>query len=105
MFEQNYKILEKLVEEKGVIIPVAEHRLPDGTFNLERNLKLWNQAVQQFEQVPLWEGAPPATTLKEPLFSQSRPSFLFPGKTEGKSGEPFWWPTAAGSKAARAARA
>ena len=41
-------------------------------------------------------GAPPATTLKEPLFSQSRPSFLFPGETEGKNGEPFWWPTAAG---------
>ena len=59
MFEQNYKILEKLVEEKGVIIPVAEHRLPDGTFNLERNLKLWNQAVQQFERVPLWEGGRP----------------------------------------------
>ena len=38
MFEQNYSILEKMVAEKGVIIPVSQHRKPDGTFDLERNL-------------------------------------------------------------------
>lgn len=84
MFEQNYKILEKLVEEKGVIIPVAEHRLPDGTFNLERNLKLWNQAVQRFEQVPLWEGgAPGYDAERTPL--QPEPSLIFiPGRNGGE---------------------
>ena len=60
MFENNYAVLEKMVQEDAIIIPVAQHRKPDGTFDLERNLKLWNDAIQQYEQIPLWEEGAPA---------------------------------------------
>ncbi len=84
MFEQNYSILEKMVAEKGVIIPVSQHRKPDGTFDLERNLKVWNQAIAKFHQIPLWEeGAPGYDGEKAPL--QPQPSLIFvhgQGQTE-----------------------
>ena len=84
MFENNYAVLEKMVQEDAIIIPVAQHRKPDGTFDLERNLKLWNDAIQQYEQIPLWEeGAPGYDGDKTPL--QPQPSLIFvPGQNGGK---------------------
>ena len=84
MFENNFTVLEKMVREDAIIIPVAQHRKPDGTFDLERNLKLWNDAIRQYEQIPLWEeGAPGYDGDKTPL--QPQPSLIFvPGQNGGE---------------------
>ena len=38
MYQENYAVLKKLIEEDGVIIPVARHRKPDGQMDRELNL-------------------------------------------------------------------
>ena len=81
MFERNYSVLEKLVKEKAVIIPVSRHRKPDGSFDLEKNLQVWNRALAQ---LPLWEGgAPGYDPAAAPL--QPQPSLAFiPGQGVGE---------------------
>ena len=54
MFEQNAVLLERAVERRSLIRPVYQHRLPDGTLDVEGNLRLWNTAMEPFEKVPLW---------------------------------------------------
>ena len=76
MYENNYKILSELVKSGDIIIPVSEHRKPDGTFDLERNKKTWNAAIERFDRIPLWEnGAPDYNPEKDPL--QPEPSIIF----------------------------
>lgn len=54
MFERNAAYLERAVENRSLIRPVSHHRLPDGTLDVEGNLRLWNTAMEPFEDVPLW---------------------------------------------------
>ena len=76
MYERNYAILEQMVAEKAVIIPVSQHRRPDGAFDLEKNLTVWNEAIGRFEQISLWEnGTPGFDAEKTPL--QPEPSLVF----------------------------
>ncbi len=76
MFEKNYEVLKQLVAEHAVIRHVSKHRLPDGTFDLEGNMKLWNDAIARLELIPLWaEGAPNFDAAKTPL--QPEPSIAF----------------------------
>lgn len=76
MYEENYRKLKKAVEEDAVIIPVARHRKPDGTMNIEQNLKVWNKAIEDFEKIPLWEeGKTPGYDDRDPL--QPEPSLIF----------------------------
>lgn len=76
MYENNFDTLEQIVRERAVIRHVSRHRKPDGSFDLEGNLKLWNDAIARFEQIPLWEGgAPGFDAEKTPL--QPEPSIIF----------------------------
>lgn len=54
MFEQNTVFLERAVQNRALIRPIARHRLPDGTLDVEGNLRLWNTAMEPFEKIPLW---------------------------------------------------
>lgn len=54
----NYEILTKIVEEKAVIRHVSKHRNPDGSVDIAGNLKLWNDAVNRFETIKLWDKTP-----------------------------------------------
>ena len=59
MYERNYEVLSAIVAEGAVIRHVSKHRLPDGSVDVAGNLKIWNDAIARFEQIPLWEdGAP-----------------------------------------------
>ena len=59
MYEHNYEVLSAIVAEGAVIRHVSKHRLPDGRVDIAGNLKIWNDAIARFEQIPLWEeGAP-----------------------------------------------
>lgn len=76
MFEQNYDVLKRIVEEHAVIRHISRHRKPDGTFDIEGNLKIWNDAVDRFEVLKLWEsGTPGYDRDKTPL--QPAPSIIF----------------------------
>ncbi len=76
MYQNNYEELKKLVEEDGVIIPVARHRKPDGSMDRELNLNTWNDAVKRFEIMPLWpKGKTPNFDDRDPL--QIEPSIIF----------------------------
>jgi len=80
MYQENYEELKKVVAEDAVIINVSKHRNPDGSFNLEQNLKKWNEAVKRFDVIPLWpEGQTPGWDDRAPL--QIEPSIIFvPGQ-------------------------
>ena len=80
MYQRNYEELLKVVEEKAVIIPVAEHRKPDGTMDMERNFKVWNDAVARFDVIPLWpKGKTPNFDDRDP--KQIEPNIIFvPGQ-------------------------
>ncbi len=48
MYEKNYAVLKQVCAEKAVIRPVARHRKPDGSMDIEGNLRLWNEAIARF---------------------------------------------------------
>ncbi|HWQ05612.1 MAG TPA: alpha/beta hydrolase [Feifaniaceae bacterium] len=55
MFEQNTALLERAVETHALIRPVSNHRLPDGTLDVEGNLRLWNEVMKPFDKILLWK--------------------------------------------------
>ncbi len=75
MYESNYDILTQVCREKLVIRPVSRHRNPDGSFDIDGNLKIWNDAIALFEQIPLWEGGAPGFDDRD--LRQTQPSIIF----------------------------
>ena len=76
MYENNYEILKKVVEEDAVVINISRHRKPDGSMNRELNLDTWNEAVKRFEIIPLWpQGKTPNWDDRDPL--QIEPNIIF----------------------------
>ena len=72
MYEKNYEILKQVCAEKAVIRPVAQHRKPDGSMDVEGNLRLWNEALARFELLPLWEKGAPGYDGRDPLQPPAR---------------------------------
>ena len=75
MYENNYSVLAKVCAEKAVIRHVSKHRKSDGTMDVEGNLRIWNDAIARFEQIPLWEQGAPGYDDRDPL--QPQPSVIF----------------------------
>ena len=75
MYESNYQILSRVCREKRVIRPVCRHRNPDGSLDIDGNLKIWNDAIALFEQLPLWEEGAPGFDDRDSR--QSQPSMIF----------------------------
>lgn len=57
-YHDNIAILEKLVAEHAFIIPIARHRYPDGTVNTEQFKTNWEEKMERFHKIPLWEKTP-----------------------------------------------
>ena len=58
-FSNNRDVLASVVKERAAIRNVSKHRNPDGSMDVDGNLKLWNSVMDRFEWIPLWEdGAP-----------------------------------------------
>ena len=57
-YHDNIAILEKLVAEHAFIIPIARHRYPDGTVNTEQFKANWEEKMERFHKIPLWEKTP-----------------------------------------------
>lgn len=82
MFENNRAVLEKVVEERRVIRNVSKHRNPDGTMDIEGNLKIWENAMASFEKIKLYDKAP---DFNENDKIKSEPFIVFvPAKSENR---------------------
>lgn len=75
MDSKNRKVLTEVVATRASIRPVAQHRKPDGTMDVEGNLKLWNNVIDRFDVTPLWEAGAPGYDGRDPL--QPPPSIVF----------------------------
>lgn len=75
MYESNYQILCDICAEKSVLRHVSKHRNPDGSFDVEGSLRIWNEALARFEQIQLWEEGAPDFKPEETL--QPQPSIVF----------------------------
>jgi acetyl esterase/lipase len=82
-FENNRVILSRVISENAVIRHVSKHRNDDGTPDTAGNMRIWNDAVARFDQIPLWEnGAPGFDKSRDPL--QIEPSIVFVPALEGQ---------------------
>lgn len=76
MYEKNIAVLRDAVENHRAIRNIKYHRKPDGSFDVEGNLKLWIRVMEPFEKIYLWEeGAPGYDAEKTPL--QENPYMAF----------------------------
>lgn len=57
-YHRNIEILEKLVAEHAFIIPIARHRDPDGSINTAQFKTNWEEKMENFEKIRLWEKTP-----------------------------------------------
>lgn len=55
MYENNVSLLGKKIEQHAFIRNISQHLLPDGSFDYAGNLKLWDDACEDFEKLPLWD--------------------------------------------------
>lgn len=54
--EKNVRLLEQAVERHAFIRHISEHLRPDGTLDMEGNLKIWDDGMREFEKTYLWDG-------------------------------------------------
>ncbi|MDF2941867.1 MAG: acetylesterase [Herbinix sp.] len=59
IYQNNKEELEKVIRERTSIRHVSKHRKPDGSIDIEGNLKLWNDLMEKFEKIWLWENGAP----------------------------------------------
>lgn len=52
--EKNIRLLEQAVKGHAFIRNIEVHRKPDGTLDMEGNLKLWDDGMREFEKEYLW---------------------------------------------------
>lgn len=81
-FECNREELSRVISENVVIRHISKHRNADGTPDTAGNMKIWNDAVARFDQIPLWEHGPPGFDGRDPL--QIEPSIIFVPAPEGQ---------------------
>ncbi|GHV27750.1 hypothetical protein FACS18948_5640 [Clostridia bacterium] len=81
-FTKNAAALAEAVKTDAFINPIAKHRKPDGSLDVEGNMTLWNTAVLAFERTQLWEGGAPGFTLDAPL--QEEPYMVFVPSADNK---------------------
>lgn len=56
--EKNIELLKEAVKNRVFIRNISKHRNPDGSFDVEGNLKLWNNGMKPFYKMKLWENTP-----------------------------------------------
>lgn len=75
-FIQNIASLQNAVATDAFIRNIKYHRLPDGSLDIDGNLKLWDEGMKPFIKTYLWdEGAPGFSKEKDP--KQEQPYLVF----------------------------
>ena len=79
-YKKNAVLLEDAVKNRSFIRHISRHRKPDGALDIEGNLKQWNNAIEAFAKIKLWDETPDFN-LENTL--QSEPYIVFiPAKLE-----------------------
>lgn len=79
-YKKNAVLLEDAVKNRSFIRHISRHRKPDGALDIEGNLKQWNNAIEAFAKIKLWDETPDFN-LENTL--QSEPYIVFiPAKAE-----------------------
>lgn len=82
-FERNRDVLSQVISENAVIRHISMHRHADGTPDTAGNMRIWNDAVARFDQIPLWDGGAPGFDKNRDLL-QIEPSIVFVPAPEGQ---------------------
>ena len=90
-YRKNIELLKQAVETDAVIRPIAKHRKPDGSLDIEGNLLLWNKALEPFEKTRLWEQGTPGFDDRDPL---NPILYLYRRPMRRNAAERFWLLTA-----------
>lgn len=95
-YYENVELLKDKVENHVFIRNISKHRLPDGTLDVEGNLKLWNDGMSGFKKTALWDKTP---RWRKDTELQEEPYLVFiPGKVDAPTiliahGGGFMWRT------------
>lgn len=82
-YQKNIDELEKIVIERASIRPVSKHRKPDGSVDIEGNLKLWNELMERFDKISLWDLKTPGFDDRDP--NQTQPHMVFIPAADSKA--------------------
>lgn len=58
IYQENVAILKEIIKDGAIIRPLSKHRNPDGTFDFDGNLKLWEEVMSRFTRIQLWDKTP-----------------------------------------------
>ena len=82
LYAKNREVLAQIVAERASIRNVSKHRKPDGSFDIEGNLNLWNTQLARLEAIELWPDGAPGYDDRDPL--QPPPSLVFIPAPQGQ---------------------
>jgi len=74
-YQRNRTELAKIVRERASIRHVSKHRKPDGSIDIEGNLKLWDDLMERFDKIQLWEDKAPES--EDNTQGQAQPYMVF----------------------------
>ena len=74
-YASNRDKLWEVVKERVSIRHVSKHKNPDGSIDVDGNLKLWNDIMEYFDQIPLWEDGAPGYDDRD--LRQTQPYMVF----------------------------
>ena len=74
-YQKNRDELTKVVSERVSLRHVSKHRKPDGSIDIEGNMKLWNDLMERFDKIWLWENGAPGFDGRDP--KQTQPFLVF----------------------------
>lgn len=81
-YQNNREELLKIVKERSSIRHVSKHRKPDGSIDVEGNLKLWDDLMERFDKIFLWDKGAPGFDDRD--FRQTQPYMVFVPAPEGR---------------------
>ncbi|MBP1754813.1 MAG: acetylesterase [Firmicutes bacterium] len=74
-YKNNREELTKVIGERSSIRHISKHRKPDGSVDIEGNLKLWNDLMERFDKIMLWENGTPG--FDDSVTEQTEPYMVF----------------------------
>lgn len=85
-YKNNRDELIKVVKERASIRHVSKHRKPDGSIDIEGNLKLWDDLMERFDKIYLWDQGAPGFDERDVRQSQPYMVFVPPADSRNKRG-------------------
>lgn len=82
-YQNNREELIRIVKERSSIRHVSKHRKPDGSIDVDGNLQLWNELMERFDKIYLWDMGAPGFDYRD--LRQTQPYMVFVPPIMGKN--------------------